>query len=408
MSSSNGDETIKNRSSEETLRLRESLINVVCYIIRETYLQKPNSKDYEKKNKKRLDHIFDLVRFVVALIDPTSSSSPASSVQNKTEEKEPQRLSRSRSRQVSGYRALYAPLTIIKTVLSASIPDIIYRVLESMNDVGGMTIFWVALSSPVENIRLMTLRLMRVYASAEKKYGKEWRSHRRNLSPYRESLIDHGEALMIQRCLEPFELSVQTYMELREILLGREAYGGSEPERFEIRKLTRGAVMSDRQEEQRLVQEDDGKKFYDPSETERRCAEFERSIAECPSMFLVLFELLPKAKTALQMCAFRELAAMLTGKSKTCRTNRDTIRSNVAWQRWFLYFIVVNSRKERMTKTFVAARTKSSPPPPPKESIRLDTFLSKYDLPKDVRDMIAEASKSKDANESVRILKDVV
>ena len=61
-----------------------------------------------------------------------------------------------------------------------------------------------------------------------------------------------------------------------------------------------------------------------------------------------------------------------------------------------------------MTKTFVAARTKSSPPPPPKESIRLDTFLSKYDLPKDVRDMIAEASKSKDANESVRILKNVV
>ena len=29
---------------------------------------------------------------------------------------------------------------------------------------------------------------------------------------------------MIQRCLEPFELSVQTYMELRDILLGRDAY----------------------------------------------------------------------------------------------------------------------------------------------------------------------------------------
>ena len=111
---------------------------------------------------------------------------------------------------------------IIKTLLSASIPDITYHVLESVNNVGGMTIFWVALSTPVEDLRLMTLKLLRVYASLEKRYGKEWRSRRRNISPYRESPIDHGEALMIQRCLEPFELSVQTYMELRDILLGRD------------------------------------------------------------------------------------------------------------------------------------------------------------------------------------------
>ena len=113
---------------------------------------------------------------------------------------------------------------IIKTLLSASIPDITYHVLESINNMGGMTMFLAnALSTPVEDLRLMTLKLMRVYASAEKKYRKEWRSRRRNISPYRESPIDHGEALMIQRCLEPFELSVQTYMELREILLGRES-----------------------------------------------------------------------------------------------------------------------------------------------------------------------------------------
>ena len=131
-------------------------------------------------------------------------------------------------------------------------------------------------------------------------------------------------------------------------------YGGSEPERFEIHKLARGIVRK----EQQLVQEDESKNFFDPSETERRCAKLQKIKADCPSMFLVIFELLPKAKTSLQMCAFRELAAMLTGNTKTCRMNRVTIRSNnVAWQRWFLYFIVVNSRKERLTKISVASRT---------------------------------------------------
>ena len=183
-------------------------------------------------------------------------------------------------------------------------------------------------------------------------------------------------------------------------------YGGSEPERFEIHKLARGIVRK----EQQLVQEDESKNFFDPSETERRCAKLQKIKADCPSMFLVIFELLPKAKTSLQMCAFRELAAMLTGNTKTCRMNRVTIRSNnVAWQRWFLYFIVVNSRKERLTKTSVASRTKSAPPPPPKESIKLDMFLSKkFHLPKDIRDMIVNASKAKNADESVRILKNVV
>ena len=53
--------------------------------------------------------------------------------------------------------------------------------------------------------------------------------------------------------------------------------------------------------------------------------------------------------------------------------------------------------------------TKSAPPPPPKESIKLDMFLSKkFHLPKDIRDMIVNASKAKNADESVRILKNVV
>ena len=58
--SSKEDETIKHRSTEETLRLRESMINVVCYIIRETYLQK------QDREKKRKNHISDLVRGVRA------------------------------------------------------------------------------------------------------------------------------------------------------------------------------------------------------------------------------------------------------------------------------------------------------------------------------------------------------
>ena len=71
------------------------MINVVCYIIRETYLQK---QDDEKKRK---NHISDLVRFVVALIDPSSTSSSSTS---KTKEETP-RVSRQRRK--SGDRALY-------------------------------------------------------------------------------------------------------------------------------------------------------------------------------------------------------------------------------------------------------------------------------------------------------------
>ena len=106
-----------------------------------------------------LEHTRTQVRFVVALIDPSSASSSSSSTPSKTKE-ETQRISRQRRK--SGDRALYAPLMIIKTLLSASIPDITYHVLESINNVGGMTIFWVALSTPVEDLRLMTLKLMRV------------------------------------------------------------------------------------------------------------------------------------------------------------------------------------------------------------------------------------------------------
>ena len=447
-------------SSEEILQLRESLVNVTCHIIRVTYLQ--SSKDVTndvKKSKERRKNISDLIRFVAALIDPSSSSSPSSSFSSDQKSKNKEETKTRGQQYQPADKSLFAPFTIIETLLSTSTSGIIHRVLGSIHDVGGLTIFWVALSSPVEKLRLMTLKLMRVYASAERKYGKEWRSRYRNYSPYREYPIDHGEALMIQRCLEPFELSVQTYTELREILLGRDAYvmrflsfffcvcvcvctsnnntksfvlthpihpihpihpthtthahppthiyryAGSEPERFVIHKL---ALKGSPSGNSSLVMEDESKRFFDSKETERRCAELRKSLAVCPSMFLVIFELLPKAKTSLQMCAFRELAAMLTGNTKSCQENRTTIRSNVAWQRWFLYFIVVNSRKEMLTKTSVASRTNLPPPPPPRESIKLDTLLSKYDLSKDIRDMIFEASKSKDVNESVRILKNVV
>lgn len=392
-------ETSTSCTLSEKLLLRENLVNVVSYIVKEIYLSKNTKKEHRK-------NVSDLVHFVAVLIDPSSSSSSSSQktmseydAKKRTTTSSPRR-SRTKPKTSFSDHSLFAPLTVLKTLLSTSVPGIIHRVLESLHNVGGMSIFWIALSSSVQDLRLTALKLMRIYASQEKKYGKEWRSRsgrRKNSSSYRESPIGHGEALMIQRCLEPFELSTSTYSELRDILLGRELYGGSEPERFVIWKLASQNVENNDKYEA---------KFFDSKEIEKRCSELRRTVARCPSMFMVLFELVPKAKTSLQICAFRELAALLTGNSEMCQANRKMIRSNVAWQRWFLYFIVVNTRKQKKG----GDKERKSPPPPPKESsmIYIEKLASMYDVTKDIRGMLSEASKAKDSESAMRILQDVV
>eukprot|EP00940_MAST-03C_sp_MAST-3C-sp2_P003595 g3595.t1 len=417
-------------SREQKVTLRGLLVRVACQIIREAYVS-------SKSRGPRAKDIAIVVRSIVALISSNvgdvmngNSTLSEDTVATDGEEKHASKSSASsvpkRNAGRIDERTLFAPLALASALLTSPDPVresrknmtgakraasaeklasarlVTILVLRELHRAGGLKPWWGLLACASQKVRVKTLRFFRVFDSAEQALGTAWRSDKRNM-PSSAPLVGKGEALKIFNCLEQYELDAETYAEIRELMLGRDLRLGADPMNFTVwsRFHREETKTSSRQDE-----------FTGTSVALRG------QPVVVPAMFIVLFEMLPRAKPSLQLDVFCELEALLLSggpHAAVSQKNRNYLRSHVGWQRWFLYFIVVNSvkRKALRDEGVKEPSSRATPPPPPtvgaidRMRVLVDR-LTKSSLPRTVRVIASETLKRHDPEEWLDLLENIV